>query len=141
MRLALEGAEAVSDRIVSPEDAQAIRDACDGQRAVCVSLVWRKRRRSRPKLYGPDHLASGRQTGYSATRPNKPWTTPSRSMKEKLLTYPRTDSRYLTGDMAETASVVLHLAARVPPFNVCPEFFPRCFGTDERQGGIRPPTP
>lgn len=48
VRLALEGAEAVSDRIVSPEDAQAIRDACDGQRAVCVSLVREKRRRSRP---------------------------------------------------------------------------------------------
>ena len=44
--------------------------------------------------------------------------------EKKLLTYPRTDSRYLTGDMAETASVVLHLAARVPPFDACPEFFP-----------------
>ena len=29
-----------------------------------------------------------------------------------------------TGDMAETASVVLHLAARVTPFDACPEFFP-----------------
>ena len=38
--------------------------------------------------------------------------------------YPRTDSRYLTSDMAETASVVLHLAARLPPFDACPEFFP-----------------
>ena len=37
--------------------------------------------------------------------------------EKKLLTYPRTDSRYLTGDMAETASVVLHLAVRVPPFD------------------------
>ena len=44
--------------------------------------------------------------------------------EKKLLTYPRTDSRYLTGDMAETASVVLHLAARVTPFDACPEFFP-----------------
>lgn len=44
--------------------------------------------------------------------------------EKKLLTYPRTDSRYLTVDMAETAFVVLHLAARVPPFDVCPEFFP-----------------
>ena len=58
VRLTLEEAEAVSDRIVSPEDAQTIRDACDGQQAVCVSLVR-----------------------YSATRPSKPWTTPNRSMK------------------------------------------------------------
>ena len=44
--------------------------------------------------------------------------------EKKLLTYPRTDSRYLTVDMTESASVVLHLAARVPPFDACPEFFP-----------------
>ena len=44
--------------------------------------------------------------------------------EKKLLTYPHTDSRYLTGDMTETASVVLHLAARVPPFDACPKFFP-----------------
>ena len=43
--------------------------------------------------------------------------------EKKLLTYPRTDSRYLTGDMAETASVVLYLAAQVPPFDACPDFF------------------
>ena len=44
--------------------------------------------------------------------------------EKKLLTYPRTDSRYLTVDMTETASVILHLAAWVPPFDACPEFFP-----------------
>ena len=44
--------------------------------------------------------------------------------EKKLLTYPRTDSRYLTADMAETASAVLHLAAKVPPFDGCAEFFP-----------------
>ena len=30
----------------------------------------------------------------------------------------------MTADMAETASVVLHLAAKVPPFDGCGEFFP-----------------
>ena len=44
--------------------------------------------------------------------------------EKKLLTYPRTDSRFLTADMAETASAVLHLAAKVPPFDGCGEFFP-----------------
>ena len=44
--------------------------------------------------------------------------------EKKLLTYPRTDSRYLTSDMAETASCVLHLAASVPPFDDCKDFFP-----------------
>ena len=123
VRLALEGAEAVSDRIVSPEDAQTIRDACDGQRAVCVSLVREKKTEKPPKLYDLTTLQreANREFGYTA----KQTLDYAQSLYEKkLLTYPRTDSRYLTGDMAETASVVLHLAARVVPFDACPEFFP-----------------
>ena len=123
VRLALEGAEAVSDRIVSPEDAQTVRDACDGQRAVCVSLVREKKTEKPPKLYNLTTLQreANRLFGYTA----KQTLDYAQSLYEKkLLTYPRTDSRYLTVDMAETASVVLHLAARVPPFDACPEFFP-----------------
>ena len=44
--------------------------------------------------------------------------------EKKLLTYPRTDSRYLTSDMAETASCVIYLAAKVPPFDGISNFFP-----------------
>ena len=123
VQLALEGAEAVSDRIVSPEDAQTIRDACDGQRAVCVSLVREKKTEKPPKLYDLTTLQreANRVFGYTA----KQTLDYAQSLYEKkLLTYPRTDSRYLTVDMAETASVVLHLAVRVAPFDACPEFFP-----------------
>ena len=123
VRLTLEGAEAVSDRIVSPEDAQTIRDACDGQQAVCVSLVREKKTEKPPKLYDLTTLQreANRVFGYTA----KQTLDYAQSLYEKkLLTYPRTDSRYLTDDMAETASVVLHLAARVPPFDACPVFFP-----------------
>ena len=123
VRLALEGVEAVSDRIVSTEDAQTIRDACDGQRAVCVSVARDKKTEKPPKLYDLTTLQreANRVFGYTA----KQTLDYAQSLYEKkLLTYPRTDSRYLTCDMAETASVVLHLAARVPPFDACPEFFP-----------------
>ena len=123
VRLTLEGAEAVSDRIISPEDAQTIRDACDGQQAVCVSLVREKKTEKPPKLYDLTTLQreANRVFGYTA----KQTLDYAQSLYEKkLLTYPRTDSRYLTGDMAETASVVLHLAARGTPFDACPEFFP-----------------
>ena len=121
--LALEGAEAVSEKIPAMEDAQTIRDACDGQQAVCVSLVREKKTEKPPKLYDLTTLQreANRVFGYTA----KQTLDYAQSLYEKkLLTYPRTDSRYLTGDMAETASVVLHLAARVPPFDACPEFFP-----------------
>jgi len=123
VRLALEGVEAVSEKIPAMEDAQAIRDACDGQQAVCVSLVREKKTEKPPKLYDLTTLQreANRVFGYTS----KQTLDYAQSLYEKkLLTYPRTDSRYLTGDMAETASVVLHLAARVPPFEACPEFFP-----------------
>ena len=123
VRLALEGTEAVSEKILAMEDAQAIRDACDGQRAVCVSLVREKKTEKPPKLYDLTTLQreANRVFGYTA----KQTLDYAQSLYEKkLLTYPRTDSRYLTVDMAETAFVVLHLAARVPPFDACPEFFP-----------------
>ena len=105
------------------EDAQAIRDACDGQQAVCVSLVREKKTEKPPKLYDLTTLQreANRVFGYTA----KQTLDYAQSLYEKkLLTYPRTDSRYLTVDMAETASVVLHLVARVPPFDACPDFFP-----------------
>ena len=123
VRLVLEGTEAVSEKIPAMEDAQAIRDACDGQQAVCVSLVREKKTEKPPKLYDMTTLQreANRVFGYTA----KQTLDYAQSLYEKkLLTYPRTDSRYLTVDMAETASVVLHLAARVPPFDACPEFFP-----------------
>ena len=123
VRLALEGAEAVSEKIPAMEDAQAIRDACDGQRAVCVSLVWEKKTEKPPKLY--DLTALQREANRVFSYTAKQTLDYAQSLYEKkLLTYPRTDSRYLTVDMAETTSVVLHLAARVPPFDACPEFFP-----------------
>ena len=123
VRLALDGAEAVSEKIPAMEDAQTIRDACDGQQAVCVSLVREKKTEKPSKLYDLTTLQreANRVFGYTA----KQTLDYAQSLYEKkLLTYPRTDSRYLMGDMAETASVVLHLAARVPPFDACPEFFP-----------------
>ena len=123
VRLALEGAEAVSEKISAMEDAQTIRDACEGQRAVCVSLVREKKAEKPPKLYDLTTLQreANRVFGYTA----KQTLDYAQSLYEKkLLTYPRTDSRYLTVDMAETASVILHLAARVAPFDTCPEFFP-----------------
>ena len=78
--LALEGTEAVSEKIPAMEDAQAIRDACDGQQAVCVSLVREKKTEKPPKLYDLTTLQreANRVFGYTAS---KPWTTPNPSMK------------------------------------------------------------
>ena len=123
VRLALDGAEAVSEKIAAPEEAESLRAACAGASASCTSVTHEKKKDAPPKLYDLTTLQreANRVFGYTA----KQTLDYAQSLYEKkLLTYPRTDSRYLTVDMAETASVVLHLAARVPPFDACPEFFP-----------------
>lgn len=123
MRLALDGTEAVSERITSPEEAETLRAACADGPAVCTSVTREQKKEAPPKLYDLTTLQreANRLFGYTA----KQTLDYAQSLYEKkLLTYPRTDSRYLTADMAETAAAVLHLAAKVPPFDGCGEFFP-----------------
>ena len=123
VRLTVGGAEAVSEKIGSPEDAQAVQAACAGNTAVCTSATREQKKEQPPKLYDLTTLQreANRMFGYTA----KQTLDYAQSLYEKkLLTYPRTDSRYLTSDMAETASAVLHLAAQAPPFDGCADFFP-----------------
>ena len=123
VRLNVDGAEAVSEKIISPEDAQAVQTACFGTSAVCTSVTREQKKEQPPKLYDLTTLQreANRIFGYTA----KQTLDYAQSLYEKkLLTYPRTDSRYLTSDMAETASCVIHLAAKVPPFDGCGSFFP-----------------
>ena len=123
VRLKVAGAEAVSEKIVSLEDAQAVQAACSGASAVCTSVTREQKKEQPPKLYDLTTLQreANRMFGYTA----KQTLDYAQSLYEKkLLTYPRTDSRYLTSDMAETASCVIHLAAKVPPLDGCASFFP-----------------
>ena len=123
VRLTVGGAEAVSEKISSPEDAQAVQAACAGNTAVCTSATRDQKKEQPPKLYDLTTLQreANRMFGYTA----KQTLDYAQSLYEKKLrTSPRTDSRYLTSDMAETASCILHLAAKVPPFAGCADFIP-----------------
>ncbi|MCK9325081.1 MAG: DNA topoisomerase 3 [Bacteroidales bacterium] len=123
VRLKVNGVETVSEKIVSPEDAENVKTACADRSAVCVSVKREQKKEQPPKLYDLTTLQreANRIFGYTA----KQTLDYAQSLYEKkLLTYPRTDSRYLTSDMAETASCVIHLAAKVPPFDKCSSFYP-----------------
>ena len=123
VRLKVNGAEAVSEKIISPEDAEKLKAACADRSAVCVSVKREQKKERPPKLYDLTTLQreANRIFGYTA----KQTLDYAQSLYEKkLLTYPRTDSRYLTSDIAETASCVIHLAAKVPPFDKCNSFYP-----------------
>ena len=123
LRLEVNGAEAVSDKFTDSTEAELTAAACKESAAVCTSVTREQKKGQPPKLYDLTTLQreANRLLGYTA----KQTLDYAQSLYEKkLLTYPRTDSRYLTSDMAETASCAIHLAAKLPPFDSCSNFFP-----------------
>ena len=123
VRLQVDGIEAVSEKFTDPAQAKQVQATCQNGQAVCASVTRERKKEQPPKLYDLTTLQreANRIFGYTA----KQTLDYAQSLYEKkLLTYPRTDSRYLTSDMAETASCVIHLAAKVPPFDGCSSFFP-----------------
>ena len=123
VRLQVDGAEAVSEKFTDPAQAKQVQAACRNVQAVCTSVTREKKKEQPPKLYDLTTLQREANRIFEYTA--KQTLDYAQSLYEKkLLTYPRTDSRYLTADMAETASCVIHLAAKVPPFDGCGSFFP-----------------
>ena len=123
LRLTLDGAEAVSEKFTDSAKAEQAAAMCKGAAVTCTSVTKEPKKEQPPKLYDLTTLQreANRLFGYTA----KQTLDYAQSLYEKkLLTYPRTDSRYLTSDMAETASCVIHLAAKLPPFDGCTNFFP-----------------
>ena len=123
LRLTLDGTEAVSEKFTDPTEAEQAAVMCKGAAVTCTSVKKEQKKEQPPKLYDLTTLQreANRLYGYTA----KQTLDYAQSLYEKkLLTYPRTDSRYLTSDMAETASCVIHLAAKLPPFDSFTDFFP-----------------
>lgn len=123
LRLMLDGAEAVSEKFTDSAAAEQAAAMCKGATVTCTSVTKEQKKEQPPKLYDLTTLQREANClfGYTA----KQTLDYAQSLYEKkVLTYPRTDSRYLTSDMAETASCVIHLAAKVPPFDGISNFFP-----------------
>lgn len=121
-----ENIKAVSERFSDKTEAENITAACDNSQAVCVSVAKEKKTERAPKLFDLTTLQreANRLFGYTA----KQTLDYAQSLYEnKLITYPRTDSRYLTEDMADTANAVIHLSAKHPPFSNCADFVPDLF--------------
>ena len=123
VKLDLNGVEVLSERFQHLSQAQSALVNCSESPVVCTSVTKEQKKENPPKLYDLTTLQreANRIFGYTA----KQTLDYAQSLYEKkLLTYPRTDSRYLTSDMAESASVIVHLAAKVPPFDGISSFFP-----------------
>ena len=123
VRLELSGVEAASERIRAADEAEALKTACETSRAVCVSLTREKKTVAPPKLFDLTSLQreANKIYGYTA----KQTLDLAQALYEKrLLTYPRTDSNYLTDDMGPTAATIAALLCGKLPFMEGADFTP-----------------
>ena len=123
VRLDLSGAEAASERISDKPGADTLKAACEAETAVCVSLTKEKKTAAPPKLFDLTSLQreANKIYGYTA----KQTLDLAQTLYEKrLLTYPRTDSAFLTDDMEDTAAKTVTMLSGKLPFMEGAEFTP-----------------
>ena len=109
------GVDAESERISDASAADALKTACEASQAVCVSLKKEKKTAPPPKLFDLTLLQREANRVYGFTA--KQTLDYAQSLYEKrFLTYPRTDSNYLTEDMAQTATDLVAALLPVLPF-------------------------
>ena len=123
VRLMLPGAEAASAKICAADEAGKLKAACEASAAVCTSLVKEKKTIAPPKLFDLTSLQreTNRIYGYTAKQTLDLAQT---LYEKKLLTYPRTDSAFLTDDMGETATGIIALLCGKLPFMAGVSFTP-----------------
>ena len=94
--------KAGSGRIASMDEADTLKNACAGASAICSSVKREKKTEQPPKLYDLTTLQreANRLFGFTA---KQTLDYAQQLYEKKLLTYPRTDSQYLTEDMGQTA--------------------------------------
>ena len=107
--------KAESERIADAAEANALQTACEHSQAICTSLKKEKKTMQPPKLYDLTSLQreSNRIYGFTA----KQTLDYAQALYEKrLLTYPRTDSNYITSDMEQSAADLIATLLPQLPF-------------------------
>ena len=107
--------KAGSGRIASMDEADTLRKACAGASAICSSVKREKKTEQPPKLYDLTTLQreANRLFGFTA---KQTLDYAQQLYEKKLLTYPRTDSQYLTEDMGQTAQHLVSDLRGLLPF-------------------------
>ena len=123
VRLTLPGAEAASAKICAADEASRLKAACEASAAVCTSLVKEKKTIAPPKLFDLTSLQreANRIYGYTA---KQTLDLAQALYEKKLLTYPRTDSAFLTDDMGETATGIIKVLCEKLSFMEGADFSP-----------------
>ena len=113
--LELPGFTVSGERMADKAAAQQLKTACQGA-AATVKKVGRKNKSEKPPVLSDLTTLqrdANRLLGYTA---QQTLDYLQNLYEKKLCTYPRTDSRYLTSDMAEGLPVLVNLVANVMPF-------------------------
>ena len=103
------GVVAVSEQMAQEQDADTVQATCDGQCAVVGSIERKRVEKKPPNLYDLTTLQreANRYYGLPASQTLQ---AAQELYEEKLVTYPRTDSQFVTEDMRKTVeSLVLAL--------------------------------
>ena len=123
VRLSLSGVEAASAKIRAADEAGNLKAACEAAQAVCTSVTREKKTVAPPKLFDLTSLQreANRIYGYTA---KQTLDLAQALYEKKLLTYPRTDSSYLTDGMGGTAAQIAAMLAGKLPFMQGADFTP-----------------
>ncbi len=121
LHLTIDSADAVSEKFTDMQAAINTLDELRGKEALCKSAQTEKKAQKPQKLYDLTTLQrdANRIFGYTASQT---LDYAQALYEKKLLTYPRTDSRFLTSDMEETAKAILSLIRAKEPFDKCQAF-------------------
>ena len=106
-----DGLTADLEKIKTEEEAKRIAAACDKKQAVVSSLKKETKTVNPPRLYDLTTLQreANRYYGFTAQQTLDLVQT---LYEKKLLTYPRTDSQFITEDMEATARQVIEMVCR-----------------------------
>lgn len=109
-----DGLTADMEKVKNEDEAKAIAAACDKKQAVVSSLKRETKTVNPPKLYDLTTLQREANRYYSFTAQQTLELVQS-LYEKKLLTYPRTDSQFITDDMEGTARQVIGIICRKVP--------------------------
>ena len=107
--------KADSGRIANMDEANTLKNVCAGTSAICTSIKREKKTEQPPKLYDLTTLQreANRLFGFTA---KQTLDYAQQLYEKKLLTYPRTDSQYLTEDMGQTVQHLVSALMGLLPF-------------------------
>ena len=106
-----DGLTADMEKVKTEDEAKTIAAACDKKQAVVSSLKRETKTVNPPKLYDLTTLQREANRYYSFTAQQTLELVQS-LYEKKLLTYPRTDSQFITDDMEDTARQVIGIICR-----------------------------